>query len=70
MTFTSEEYNLAALFYSGSRIDTISALWEVLPHIDDDRTLNAVWSAIGKLGSVSDCEFFAIFESEALGHVS
>jgi len=70
LIFTSEEYNLVALFYSGSRADTISTLWEVLPHIEDDRTLNAIWSAIGKLGAVNDCEFFAIFESEALDHAS
>ena len=67
MTFTVEERRLIILFYSETRQATISAMWDALPHIDDEFTLAAAWGAIGKLGSINDDEFGELFGSEAIG---
>ena len=66
MTLTIEERSLIILYYSGSRQETISALWEALPDIDDSVTLISAWNAIGKLGATSDAEFTSDFGQEVL----
>ena len=61
MRFTAEERRLAVLYYAASRKDTISALWDALPDIDDNSELASAWSALGKLGAISDIEFEELF---------
>ena len=68
MTFTVEERRLIVLYYSDSRQETISALWEALPFIDEEGMLESAWNAIGKLNEISDGEFFDLFEGEAIGY--
>ena len=68
MTFTVEERRLIILYYSDFRQETISALWEALPYIDEEGMLESAWSAVGKLGEISDAEFYDLFEGEAIGY--
>ena len=69
MRFTSEERRLIVLYCSASRLDTITALWEALPDIEDNGELVSAWNAIGKLGAISDSEFAAFYEG-VLGNAS
>ena len=65
MNFTAEERRLIESYRSAFRQDTISALWDALPSIENDELLASAWSAIGKLDSISDLEFSELFEGVA-----
>ena len=66
MSLTSQEKNLAVIYYSGSREDTIAQLREALPDIAEPDTLAAAHSIIGKLESISDMEFSLTFREVLL----
>jgi len=68
MMFTTGERRLIILYYSETRKETISSLWDTLPFIDDEDILESAWSAIGKLNAISDAEFYVSFEGEAIGY--
>ena len=69
MRFTTEERRLIVLYCSASRSDTVSALWEALTDIEDNSELVSAWTAIGKLGAISDSELAAFYEG-VLGNAS
>ena len=57
MSLSSQQHNLTALYYSGSRTDTIAQLREAIPDTDEPDILADLMSAITVLKSMSESDF-------------
>ena len=59
MDFTFEEQELMAIYYPGTRLGLIQALYEMRTYLDaDERELRSLTdSAIYKLGRITDDDF-------------
>ena len=66
MSFSIQEKNLAVIYHSGSREDTIAQMREALPYIAELDTLAAAHTILGKLESMSDMEFSLTFREVLL----
>lgn len=67
MSLSRQERNLAGIFLSGSREDTIVQIREALPDMDEPDIRATAESVIGKLEAMSGGEFAALtFEQEAV----
>jgi len=57
MSLSSWQHNLTALYYSGSRIDTIAQLREAIPDTDEPDIRADLVSTITILESMRDADF-------------
>ncbi len=57
MTFSVEEINFICVAYADTREETISKIFEILPHIEDKYMLKIGEAVINKLNEMSDAEF-------------
>ena len=67
MSMSVQEHNLAALYCSGSRMDTIEQLREAVPDVDEPDILADLLSAIAKLEAMDDGAFALLEESWLYG---
>ena len=67
MSMSVQEYNLAALYCSGSRMDTIEQLREAVPDVDEPDILADLLSAIAKLEAMDDDAFSVLEEGLRYG---
>ena len=67
MSMSVQEHNLAALYCSGSRRDTIVQLREAVPDVDEPDILADLLSAIARLEAMDDDAFSVLEEGWRYG---